>query len=214
MLQGAGGMIVWPAEFVAGVRRLCDQYKALLIADEVLTGFGRTGKMFACDHAEISPDIICLSKGLTAGYLPLGVTAATSAVYEAFLSVDRAKTFFHGHSYTANPLACAVALASLDVFREEAVLANVSRLEQQLRAGFEPLRALGDVRAIGGVAAVELASDKPGYLDGIGPRLAAAFLDHGLLLRPLGNVVYFMPPYCITESEAAWALEQIASVLD
>ncbi len=213
MLQGAGGMIVWPAEFVAGVRRLCDQYKTLLIADEVLTGFGRTGKMFACEHSGITPDIICLSKALTAGYLPLGVTATTSAVYEAFLSDDRSKTFFHGHSYTANPLACAVALASLDLFREEPVLERVSRLERQLRDGFEPLRALGDVRVIGVVAAVELASDKPGYLDGIGPRLAAVFLERGLLLRPLGNVVYFMPPYCITESETARALEQIVDVL-
>jgi adenosylmethionine-8-amino-7-oxononanoate aminotransferase len=213
MLQGAGGMIVWPAEFVAGVRRLCDEYKTLLIADEVLTGFGRTGKMFACEHAGITPDIICLSKALTAGYLPLGVTVTTSNVYDAFLSDDRSKTFFHGHSYTANPLACAVAIASLELFHDEAVLTNVSRLEQQLRDGFEPLRARGDVRVIGGVAAVELTSNKPGYLDGIGPRLAASFLDRGLLLRPLGNVVYFMPPYCITESETAWALEQITGLL-
>jgi len=213
MLQGAGGMIVWPAEFVAGVRQLCDQYGTLLIADEVLTGFGRTGKMFACEHARITPDIICLSKGLTGGYLPLGATATTNTVYDAFLSDDRSKTFFHGHSYTANPLACAVGLASLDLFHDEGVLTNVARLERQLRDGFDRLRALGDVRVIGGVAAVELRSDKPGYLDGIGPRLAAAFLERGLLLRPLGNVVYFMPPYCITESEAAWALEQIVTVL-
>jgi adenosylmethionine-8-amino-7-oxononanoate aminotransferase len=213
MLQGAGGMIVWPAEFVAGVRRLCDKYKTLLIADEVLTGFGRTGKMFACEHAGITPDIICLSKGLTAGYLPLGVTATAGTIYDAFLSDDRFKTFFHGHSYTANPLACAVAIASLDLFRDEPVFGNITRLERQLRGGFEPLRRIGDVRVIGGVAAVELASDKPGYLDGIGPRLAAAFLERGLLLRPLGNVVYFMPPYCITESETAWALEQIVAVL-
>jgi len=213
MLQGAGGMIVWPVEFVAGVRRLCDRYGTLMIADEVLTGFGRTGKMFACEHAAIAPDIICLSKALTAGYLPLGVTATTTAVYDAFLSDDRSKTFFHGHSYTANPLACAVAIASLDLFGDEATLARVTRLEQQLRAGFEPLRTLGDVRVIGGVAAVELTSNKPGYLDQIGPRLAAAFLARGLLLRPLGNVVYFMPPYCISESETAWALEQIAAVL-
>jgi adenosylmethionine---8-amino-7-oxononanoate aminotransferase len=213
MLQAAGGMIVWPAEFVAGVRRLCDEYKTLMIADEVLTGFGRTGAMFACEHADISPDIICLSKGLTAGYLPLGVTATTSTIYDAFLSEDRSKTFFHGHSYTANPLACAVAIASLDLFRDEHVLASVARLEQQLRDGFEALRALGNVRVIGGVAAVALESERPGYLDGIGPRLSAAFLERDLLLRPLGNVVYFMPPYCITESETTWALEQIVHVL-
>jgi adenosylmethionine-8-amino-7-oxononanoate aminotransferase len=211
MLQGAGGMIVWPAEFVADVRQLCNRYNTLFIADEVLTGFGRTGKMFACEHAAVTPDIMCLSKALTAGYLPLGVTATTAAVYDAFLSEDRSKTFFHGHSFTANPLACAVALASLDLFRDEPVLARVARLERQLRAGLEPLRDLGDVRVIGGVGAIELTSGK-GYLDELGPRLAAAFLKRGLLLRPLGNVIYFMPPYCISESETEWALDRITNV--
>jgi adenosylmethionine-8-amino-7-oxononanoate aminotransferase len=119
MLQGAGGMIVWPLEFLAGVRRLCSTYGTLMIADEVLTGFGRTGKLFACDHQKIQPDLMCLSKALTGGYLPLGVTAATDAIFEAFLSQDRRKTFFHGHSFTANPLACAVARASLELLRIE-----------------------------------------------------------------------------------------------
>lgn len=138
MLQAAGGMIVWPKEFLSGVRRLCDRYGTLMIADEVLTGFGRTGKMFACEHAQVSPDIICLSKALTAGYLPLGATAVTNQIYEAFLSEDRTRTFFHGHSYTANPLACAVALASLDLFREESTLDRVAALEASLRTGLSP----------------------------------------------------------------------------
>jgi len=217
MLQGAGGMIVWPPEFLAGVRRLCDAYGTLLIADEVLTGFGRTGRMFACEHAGVRPDLVCLSKGLTAGYLPLGATAATETIYEAFLGEDRGKTFFHGHSYTANPLACAVGLASLALFREEGVLARVQALERQLRAGLEPLRRLasvGDVRVIGGVGIVELASSEPGYLASIGSRLYQAFLGRGLLLRPLGNVIYFMPPYVITEAETDWALEQIREVIE
>ena len=145
MLQGAGGMIVWPAEFLAGVRRLCDRYGVLMIADEVLTGFGRTGRMFACEHAQVTPDILCLSKALTAGYLPLGVTAATEQIYDAFLSTDREQAFFHGHSYTANPLACAVAIASLELFRETDVLGRVQGLEQQLRDGLEPLRSLPQV---------------------------------------------------------------------
>ncbi len=221
MLQAAGGMIVWPSEFLAGARRLCDRYGTLLIADEVLTGFGRTGKMFACEHAApnqtpVRPDIMCLSKALTAGYLPLGVTAVTGAIYEAFLSEDRSKTFFHGHSYTANPLACAVALASLDLFREEATLDRVTALETALRAGFEPLRRLanvGDVRVIGGVGIVEMQSEDPGYLNEFGPRVSAALLDRGLLLRPLGNVIYFMPPYAITQGETEWAIEQIADVV-
>ena len=217
MLQGAGGMIVWPPEFLAGARRLCDEYGTLLIADEVLTGFGRTGRMFACEHAGVLPDVICLSKALTAGYMPMAVTAATEAIYEAFLSEDRGKTFFHGHSFTANPLACAVALASLDLFRENAVIDRVQRLEHQLRDGLDPLRALacvGDVRAIGGVGVIELQSASADYLDQVGPRLAQAFLDRGLLLRPLGNILYFMPPYVITDAEVAWVLEQISEVLE
>ncbi len=221
MLQGAGGMIVWPAEFLAGVRRLCHQYGTLLIADEVLTGFGRTGKMFACEHASVRPDIICLSKALTAGYLPMGVTATTERIYEAFLSDDRSKTFFHGHSYTANPLSCAVALASLELFRTENVLDRIAALERQLRTGLEPLTAfehVGNVRVIGGVGIIEVVQDKQtreagGYLDHNGPLLATEFLRRNLLLRPLGNVLYFMPPYVIAEKEVDWAIGQIREVL-
>jgi adenosylmethionine---8-amino-7-oxononanoate aminotransferase len=221
MLQGAGGMIVWPAEFLAGVRRLCTQHGTLMIADEVLTGFGRTGRMFACEHGAVAPDIICLSKAITGGYLPLGVTATTEAIHGAFLSEDRTRTFFHGHSFTANPLACAVAVASLDLFHETRALDRVHVLERSLREGLAPLAALpwvGDVRVLGGVGIVELASGgtgqaSGGYLDNIGPRLAQAFLDRGLLLRPLGNVLYFMPPYVITAEETSWALEQIREVL-
>jgi len=213
MLQGAGGMIVWPAEFLAGARRLTDQYGTLLIADEVLTGFGRTGRMFACEHASVRPDLVCLSKGLTAGYMPMGATAATEAIYQAFLSEDRGKAFFHGHSYTANPLACAVGLASLDLFREDGVLQSVEAIEKRMRAGFETFRRWGDVRVIGGVGVVELDSAAPGYLNDIGPRLYTAFLERGLLLRPLGNILYFMPPYVITDPQIDWALGQIAEVI-
>ena len=221
MLQGAGGMIVWPPEFLAGVRRLCDRFEVLLIADEVLTGFGRTGRMFACEHAGITPDLMCLSKALTAGYLPLGATAVTAPVYDAFLSADHSNTFFHGHSFTANPLACAVALASLDLFASADVMSTVRRIETQLMSGLARLRnlpAVGDVRAIGAVAAIELRTDATapgagGYLDRLGPHLAAAFLERGLLLRPLGNVLYFMPPYVITLDEVDWCLSQISEVI-
>jgi len=214
-------MIVWPAEFLTGVRRICDRYGVLMIADEVLTGFGRTGRMFACDHAAVTPDLICLSKALTGGYLPLGATATTEPVYETFLSEDRTKSFFHGHSFTANPLACAVAIASLELVQETGALERVRHLEDWLRHGLEPLASLwlvGEVRVIGGVGIVELVTDKisksaGGYLDGIGPRLAQAFLERGLLLRPLGNILYFMPPYVVTESETEWAIEQMHDVL-
>jgi adenosylmethionine---8-amino-7-oxononanoate aminotransferase len=222
MLQGAGGMIMWPAEFLTGVRRLCDRYGVLMIADEVLTGFGRTGRMFACEHGPVTPDIICLSKALTAGYLPLAVTAVTEAVYDAFLGDDHTRTFFHGHSFTANPLACAVAIASFDLFRENSVIARIARLEAQLRSGLAPLTrrpVVGDVRVLGGVAAIELVSDKAtrvagGYLDQIGPRLSSAFVERGLLLRPLGNILYFMPPYVITDDEVDWVIGHIGEVLE
>ncbi|MDO8795735.1 MAG: adenosylmethionine--8-amino-7-oxononanoate transaminase [Vicinamibacterales bacterium] len=221
MLQGAGGMIVWPPAFLREVRRLCDAYGVLLIADEVLTGFGRTGRMFACEHAAVEPDLMCLSKGLTAGYLPMGATLASEAIYEAFLSEDRSRTFFHGHSYTANPLACAVALASLDLFRDEPVLGRVNAISRRLAAGLEALRDLpsvGEVRHIGGVGIVELVADRAtrsagGYLDAVGPALSAAFLDRGLLLRPLGNILYVMPPYVATEADVDWVMREVRDVL-
>ena len=215
MLQGAGGMIMWPAESLAGVRAACYRHGVLMIADEVLTGFGRTGRMFACEHASVTPDICCVSKALTAGYLPLAATAATNAVYEAFLSDDRTKTFFHGHSFTANPLACAVALASLDLIEEGRVLERIGRLERQLRDGLSPLAhlpAVADVRVLGGVGVVEIGS-QGGYLDDIGPRLYHEFLNRGVLLRPLGNVLYFMPPYVITDAEVDWVLGCIGAVV-
>jgi adenosylmethionine-8-amino-7-oxononanoate aminotransferase len=219
MLQAAGGMIVWPREFLSGVRTLCTRHQTLLVADEVMTGFGRTGRMFACEHGPIQPDIMCLSKALTAGYLPLGATVCTSAIFEAFLGEDRRKTFFHGHSFTANPLACAVAVASLELFRTEGVLERVTQLESLLRKRLQPLGQLpwvADVRVIGGVGIVELdvPEERRGYLADIGTLLTNEFLARGLLLRPLGNVLYFMPPYVIADDAANWALDQVAEVLE
>jgi adenosylmethionine-8-amino-7-oxononanoate aminotransferase len=215
MLQGAGGMIVRKKEFLAKVRELCDKYNVLLIADEVLTGFGRTGKMFACQHADVLPDMMCLSKALTAGYLPLGVTLATEEIYEAFLSDDRAKTFFHGHSFTANPLSCAVAVASLELFEREKSLEKVAFINQKFQKFFPKLRELkcvDNVRIIGAIGVAELNTGE-GYLAEIGQKLYQEFLKRNILLRPLGNVLYFMPPYVISESEIDWVLGEIADVL-
>lgn len=215
MLQGAGGMIVWEKEFVARVRKLCNESGVLLIADEVLTGFGRTGKMFACEHADVSPDIICLSKALTAGYLALGATVATEEIYDAFLSDDRAKTFFHGHSFTANPLACAVASASLDLFERENCLEKVAFINRKFGERLPKLLDLNCVRGlriIGAVGAIEIAADD-GYFANVGQTLYQEFLRRDILLRPLGNVLYFMPPFVIEENEIDWVLNEIEDVL-
>ena len=216
MLQGAGGMIVWEKEYLARVRELCDKYGILLIADEVLTGFGRTGKMFACDHAEISPDIICLSKALTAGYMPLGATAATEEIFNTFYDDDRLKTFFHGHSYCANPLACALGIANLELFEKENTLEKIAFINEKFLE-FEPtlssLDCVEDVRIIGGVLAFELKVKDQGYLANIGQNMYLEFLKRDIVLRPLGNVLLFMPPYVIKEKEIDWVLGEIIEVL-
>jgi len=216
MLQGAGGMIVWEKEYLARVRELCDKYGVLLIADEVLTGFGRTGKMFACDHAKISPDIICLSKALTAGYMPLGATVATEEIFEAFYDDDRLKTFFHGHSYCANPLACALGIANLELFEKENTLEKIAFINKKF-CEFEPTLAafenIEDVRIIGGVLAFEMKVGDGGYLANVGQNLYLEFLKRDIVLRPLGNVLLFMPPYVIEEKEIDWVLGEIKDVL-
>ena len=216
MLQGAGGMIVWEPEYLSKVRDLCDEFGVLLIADEVLTGFGRTGKMFAVEHANVEPDIICLSKALTAGYMPLGATAAKEEVYQAFYDEDRLKTFFHGHSYCANPLACAVAIANLELFEKNNTLQRISEINAKFREFELKLKSYAcvrDTRIIGGVLAFELEVPDGGYLADIGQRFYGEFLDREIVLRPLGNVLLFMPPYVIDDKEIDWVLGEIEDVI-
>jgi adenosylmethionine-8-amino-7-oxononanoate aminotransferase len=204
LLQAAGGMIVHPVEFLQKIRALCTRYDVLLIADEVLTGFGRTGKMFACDLAVVVPDLMCLSKGITGGFLPMGVTLCTDRVEEAFQSENRLHTFYHGHSYTGNALACAAANASLQIFDDEPVferIAAITRINVERLAQFRELHQVGDTRQIGTIGAIELRAEDAGYLSALRPRLYRFFLDHGVLLRPLGNVVYVLPPYVISPDE-------------
>ena len=214
MLQGAGGMVVGDAGYLRAARAACDRHGVLLIADEVLTGFGRTGKLFACEHGPIVPDILCLSKALTGGCLPLAATLVGEEVYGAFLGPDRSRALLHGHSYTANPLACAVALESLRVLEEERGVERARALEGLHRSRLERIRGLPgvvDTRAIGMAAAVELGG--AGYLDAIGPRLHAEFLARDILLRPLGNVLYVLPPLSITDAEAHRVFDAIEEVL-
>jgi adenosylmethionine---8-amino-7-oxononanoate aminotransferase len=217
LLQGAGGMIVHPVEFLQHVRRLCNEHDVLLIADEVLTGFGRCGKMFACELADVVPDLMCLSKGLTGGALPMGATLCTSEIHDAFVSDDRGRTFYHGHSYTGNPIAAAAAVASYGIFEHEPVFektARIAEIHRERLAAIKDHPAVGDVRSIGTMAAVELRADDPGYASKLGPKLYKFFIDGGVLLRPLGNIVYILPPYVITSEELNLVHDRVAESLD
>ena len=210
--MGAGGMHVWDESVLRGIRDRTRDAGVHLIADEVLTGFGRTGPLFACDRADVQPDLMCLSKGLTGGALPLGITAATETIFDAFRSTDRTKTFFHGHSFTANPMACAAALASLALFDEDSEDDRI-RIEVAHAGHLAEFAQRDGVRAtrqIGTVAIIEL--DAPmGYLSEIGRELAAFALSQNVLLRPLGHVVYCLPPYCITNDELALVYDIVAA---
>ena len=204
LLQGAGGMNVYKAEKLDGLLKLCKQNNIICIADEVMTGFYRTGKMFASEYAEEKPDIICLSKGLTGGSLPLAITACSQKIFDAFLSDDMHKTFFHGHSYTANPIACAAALASLDLLQKKECIENIEFISTSNRQFVKQIQQNEKVlhpRSIGTVLAFELNADENEYLNKVKEKIIELSLQEGILLRPLGNTVYTMPPYCITAEQ-------------
>jgi adenosylmethionine-8-amino-7-oxononanoate aminotransferase len=202
LLLAAGGMRVWGEEVLRGIRERTERAGVLLIADEVATGFGRTGPLFACQRAGVSPDVMCMSKGITGGFLPMGVTAVRDEVFQAFVSTDRRRTFFHGHSYTANPIACAAARASLRLM-DDACAERRAAIERAHRAALDRIAGhphVRDPRVIGTVGAFDL-DVGDGYLSPVGRRLAEFAAGQGVLLRPLGNVVYLMPPYCVTPDE-------------
>ena len=219
LVMGAAGMICYEPSYLDSLIQQCRQYEILTIADEVMTGFGRTGTLFATEQIQFPPDIICLSKGITGGFLPLGVTAATSKIYEAFVDEDRMKTFFHGHSYTANPLACVAALANLECFKQENTLQRIQEIEK-LHVGFQ--RRIEDnsfvqqVRVKGSLLAITLQEGKeaPDYLSNWGPVIYSWFIQRGFLMRPLGNVLYLLPPYCITDAELELAYTAIVAFLE
>jgi adenosylmethionine-8-amino-7-oxononanoate aminotransferase len=216
LLQGAGGMIVHPVEFLQKVRALCTKHDVLLVADEVLTGFGRTGKMFACDLAGVTPDLMCLSKGITGGFLAMGITLCTDRVENAFRSEDRKHTLYHGHSYTGNALACAAANASLQIFDDEPVfdrIAMIARIHAERLEQFRKLHQVGETRQIGTIGAMELRAEDAGYLSAMRPKLYQFFLERGVLLRPLGNVVYILPPYVISVDELHRVYDVIAEAI-
>ena len=223
LVVGAGGMIVYPAEYLKKAAALVSKYNVHLILDEVATGFGRTGKMFACDHVGIEPDFMCLSKGITAGYLPLAATLTTDKSYDAFYDdYENKKTFYHGHTYTANPLSCSAALASLELFDEENTLAKVAENIPVLQQGlekFKDLQFVGDTRGIGLIAAIELVKDKKSKAPfepqrRIGYQIYKKGLSRNLLLRPLGNVIYLFLPLCVKKEELVYILDNFYALIE
>jgi adenosylmethionine---8-amino-7-oxononanoate aminotransferase len=217
LILGAGGMLIYDADTLKEMHRICKAHDVLFIADEVMTCFGRTGTVFASEQAGISPDILCVSKGLTGGSLPLAVTLCVPSIFEAHYSPDRSRTFFHSSSYTANPIACAAAAANLEVWRTEPVLERILALSQQQALclnEFEPDVRFTNLRQIGTIAAFELAGVRPGYLADVALKLRARLLERGVLLRPLGSTVYVMPPYCTTKEELRSVYGAISEVVD
>ena len=218
LLLGAGGMLIYPAWVLAEMRAICARHGILFIADEVMTGWGRTGTLLACEQAGVVPDILCLSKGLTGGAVPLAVTMATEALFEAHFSEDRARMFFHSSSYTANPIACAAANANLAIWREEPVAARIASLAARQAKRLATLAdrpGVANPRAIGTITAIDVTDPRGGgYLSQLGPRLLRHFRERDLLLRPLGNTVYVMPPYCIDDADLDRIYAAIGEALD
>lgn len=217
LVQGAGGMVMYQPGVLDTLFRLARHNGALIIADEVMTGFGRTGKRFASDHLVEKPDMMCLSKGLTGGTMALGVTTCAEHIYNAFLSDDKHKTLFHGHSFTANPLACTAALASMDVLLLPETEANIQRIAASHAAFARELATFSTVENIrqhGTLLAFDLkAGEQTSYFNNIRDIAYNFLLDRGILMRPLGNVLYMMPPYCTTDEQLTYTHEQIRAFL-
>ncbi|HVR90210.1 MAG TPA: adenosylmethionine--8-amino-7-oxononanoate transaminase [Novosphingobium sp.] len=212
LILGAGGMRIYSAAVLSEMHAICRNHDVLFIADEVMTAWGRTGTLLACEQAGIVPDILCLSKGLTGGSLPLAVTLATPAIFDAHQSQDRAQMFFHSSSYTANPIACAAANANLAIWRDEPVLERVENLAQRQRAQLDRIAlnpAVHGARRLGTIAAFEVGDDTGRYLSTVAPRLMAFCHARNVLVRPLGNTVYIMPPYCIDDADLGAIYEAI-----
>lgn len=216
LVQGASGMRMCRPQFLQGLAKRVKEAKVLLLFDEVMTGFGRTGQWFASHTAQVTPDLICLSKGITAGFLPLSVTVCSEPVYEAFLGETFDRAFVHGHSFTANPLGCAAALASLKVFEQESTLAKLPQIESWHREYLAPLMThpkVEQVRICGTIAAFNVKASESTYGSSLGERLKGVFMEQGVLMRPLGNTVYLLPPYCITKDELALGYQAIDKAL-
>ncbi|WBX97349.1 adenosylmethionine--8-amino-7-oxononanoate transaminase [Chryseobacterium gambrini] len=218
LIQGAAGMLMHKAEDLSELMKFCRENGILMIQDEVFTGFGRTGKLFAANYLSEKPDIMCFSKGLTGGTMPMGITTSSQQIFEAFLSDDKYKTLFHGHSFTANPLACTAALASMELLLKEETLEKINLISQKHFNFSQVLKnhpKVENVRQTGTIIAWEIKNDeKTSYFNEIGKVLYREFLKRGIIMRPLGNVMYLVPPYCITSEDLDFVYQNILEVLD
>ena len=218
LVQGSSGMLMYEAKYLDELMEHCREEGVLLIADEVFTGFGRTGKRFASDHVSVQSDIMCFSKGLTGGTMALGLTTCTQQIFDAFLSDDRLKTLFHGHSYTANPIACSAGLASLDLFLDPSTQQNIDRIISSHEGFALKIKNHPKIRATrqtGTILAMEWETgSNTSYFSSLRDRLYQYFLEAGIILRPLGNIIYILPPYCITDEQLSYIYSKIESALD
>ncbi|MBY0245417.1 MAG: adenosylmethionine--8-amino-7-oxononanoate transaminase [Sphingobacteriaceae bacterium] len=218
LVQGAAGMLMYEAKYLDELIATCKKHEIICIADEVMTGFGRLGTYFACEQLTQSPDVFCLSKGLTGGTMPLGVTTCNAKIFDAFLSDDKLKTLYHGHSFTANPLACTAALASLDILLDEKTKQNLKRIEAQHQEFLLEIEAHPKVKSVrlkGTILAIEWqTNENTSYLSSLRDKLYLFFLSKGIVLRPLGNIIYILPPYVISNEDLSYIYQSIKQALN
>jgi adenosylmethionine-8-amino-7-oxononanoate aminotransferase len=211
-------MLMYEGQYLDQLIETCQKHGILTIADEVMTGFGRTGTYFACETLQTKPDIFCLSKGLTGGTMPLGVTTCNQKIFDAFLSDDKLKTLYHGHSFTANPVACAASLASLDILLKPETLANIQRIKAKNEAFATEIKEhpkVRDVRQKGTILVLEWETgNDTSYLSGLRNQLYLYFLERGIILRPLGNILYILPPYIISDEDLEYIYQTIHQALN
>ncbi len=217
IVQGSSGMRMYRPDFLNQLVSLAKKYEVLVIFDEIMTGFGRTGKLFAMNYLQVEADIVCLSKGLTGGVFPLGLTVSRQAIFDAFLSEEKTKALLHGHSFTGNPLACAAACASLDIIEDAQFFDDIDRVSRKHTAFYQKIKnhaQLADIRQTGTILALEIKVEKDGYFSSIRDQAYSYFLENGMLLRPLGNVIFLNPPYCTTDEQLNFMYVKMEGFLD
>jgi adenosylmethionine-8-amino-7-oxononanoate aminotransferase len=217
LICGAGGMLIYSSQILAEMKNICARYGVLFIADEVMTGFGRTGSLFACEQANLVPDIACYSKGLTGGAIPLAVTMCRNEIFDAHYAPDRTRTFFHSSSFTANPISCSAAIANLDLLEEVATrerIANLCHMQKKCISNLSTNKFIKDIRNIGTITALDLKINNSNYLANVGLDIIRFFNSRGLVMRPIGSTIYVLPPYCVTDQDLNLIYDAIGDLIE